>query len=155
MEHGVRPDLVPNEAVGEALAQAIIQRGVAGRRVLLLRSDIARSHLVEALAGAGAACDDLAVYRTVCPQSLPAEFVERLDAGRIDWLTLTSPSSLVNLLQLLGKDRLQKLRRVKLASIGPVTTRAIRESGLAEAVEANPHDLPALVAAIVGAMPCR
>ena len=155
MEHGVRPDLVPNEAVGEALAQAIIQRGVAGRRVLLLRSDIARSHLVEALAGAGAACDDLAVYRTVCPQSLPAEFVERIDAGRIDWLTLTSPSSLVNLLQLLGKDRLQKLRRVKLASIGPVTTRAIRESGLAEAVEANPHDLPALVAAIVGAMPCR
>jgi uroporphyrinogen-III synthase len=48
MEHGVRPDLVPNEAVGEALAQAIIQRGVAGRRVLLLRSGLMRSWLVPA-----------------------------------------------------------------------------------------------------------
>ncbi|HSW45896.1 MAG TPA: uroporphyrinogen-III synthase [Phycisphaerae bacterium] len=152
VERGIRPDLVPGEAVGEALAEALIQRGVAGQRVLLLRSDLARNYVVDALTGIGATCDDLMAYRTVCPESLPAGFLERFDAGEIDWLTLTSPSSVANLVKLLGPERAERLKAIRLASIGPVTTKAIRQAGLTEAVEAHPHDVPGLVAAIVGAV---
>lgn len=149
-EYGIRPHLVPEEAVGEALADAMIRDGVAGRRVLLLRSEIARSRLPQLLRDAGAFCDDLAIYRTVQPDSLPLAFLEKYDANGIDWIALTSPSSLNNLLILLGNRR-EKLRAIKLASIGPVTSRAIRQAGFKETVEAEPHDIPALVDAIVRA----
>ena len=146
---GIKADLVPGEAVGEALADALIQQGVAGKRVLLLRAEAARKVLTTALAAAGASCDDLAVYRTLCPSSLPAEFVERFERGEIEWITLTSPSSLANLLTLLGPERAGGLYNVKLASIGPVTTQAIRDRGLVETVEADPHDAVGLVQGIV------
>jgi len=147
-EYGIRPDLLPEEAVGESMADALVRKGVNGQRILLPRADIAREQLPATLRQAGAQCDDLPVYRTVCPVSLPAQFLTRLDAGQVDWITLTSPSSFVNLLALLGEARKEALRRVKLASIGPVTTKAVRQAGFEVAVEAEPHDVPGLVAAI-------
>ncbi len=148
LERGIRADVVPGEAVGEAMAEALLTQGIAGKRVLLLCGDIARPELPAALREAGGVCDDLAVYRTVCPERLPDAFLERFDAGGVDWITLTSPSSWHNLHKLLGEPRAARLRGVRLASIGPVTTQAIRASGFTEAVEADPHDVPGLVAAI-------
>lgn len=147
--HGIRADLVPGEAVGEALAEELIQHDVAGRRILLLRAEIARKVLTDALAAAGAVCVDLPVYRTVCPDKLPEEFLRLLDRDGISWITLTSPSCWNNLLKLLGPERAARLYNVKLASIGPVTTRAIRDSGYVEAVQADPHDVRGLVSAIL------
>lgn len=147
-QHGIHPDLIPLEAVGESVAELLIRAGVCGQRVLLLRADIAREQLPADLRQAGAQCDDLPVYRTECPKALPAAFLERLDAGRLDWITLTSPSSFVNLLRILGDGRRKTLRRVKLASIGPVTTQAVREAGFEVAVEAQVHDVAGLVAVI-------
>src|SRR5439155_8493648 len=99
-DHGVRADLTPAEAMGEALAQELTARGVAAQRVLLLRGDLASETLVDALQAHGAACDDLPIYRTVRPASLPQRFLNAFDRGDVDWTTLTSPSSFVNLLEL-------------------------------------------------------
>jgi len=146
---GLHVDLLPSEAVGEALAKVLIEQGVSGKRILLLRAERAREVLPQILSQAGAIVDELACYRTVCPESLPSTFLDRFDAGRIDWITLMSPSSFENLCVLLGESRLAGLRRVKLASIGPVTTQAIRAVGYAVAVEANPHNARALIAAML------
>lgn len=148
VEYGIRPDLMPKEAVGGSMAQALIRAGVKGRRILLPRADIAREQLPASLREAGAWCDDLPVYRTVCPRSLPANFLDRLEAGQISWITLTSPSSFANLLKLLGEPRREAFRRVKLASIGPVTTNAVRQAGYEVACEADPHDVPGLLTAL-------
>lgn len=145
---GIRADLVPGEAVGEALADAVIAMGVKGRRVLLPRADIAREQLPAALRAAGADCDEVIVYRTVCPAALPPNLMDRLDAGTLDWITLASPSSFTNLCRLLGDARREALRAVRLASIGPVTTKAVRQAGFDIACEADPHDVPGLVNAI-------
>lgn len=151
-EHGIAPDLLPDEAVGEELAAALTATGVKGSRILLPRAEVARPELPRALSEAGAVCDDIPVYRTVCPPAMPEEFLRALDNGDIDWFTLTSPSAFYNLLALLGPQRAEKLRGIKLASIGPVSTRAIRSSGYEVAAEANPHDVPGLVAAIKAAV---
>jgi uroporphyrinogen III methyltransferase/synthase len=148
-ERGVRPDLVPAEAVGEALSEALIAEGVAEQSVLLLRGDLARRDLPAALEGVGAQVDDLVVYRTVCSRALPESLLTRFDAGRIDWLTVTSPSSFKNLLTLLGPERRPFLGAIRLASIGPVSTQAIRDASFVEAVEADPHDVEGLIQAIV------
>ncbi len=150
-EHGIRVDLIPAEAVGESMAEALIGQGVCGKRILLPRADIARGELPAALREAGAVCDEVAVYRTVCPVSPPAWLLERFDRGQVDWVTLTSPSSLFNLVRLLGKERAEELHNTRLASIGPVTTRAIRNAGYTETVQAHPHDVGGLVTAILSA----
>jgi uroporphyrinogen III methyltransferase/synthase len=151
IEQGIEPNLVPPEAVGESMAEALIEQGVRGSRILLLVADIARTQLADALQAAGAQCDSLPIYRTRCPAALPADFIEGLDRGQIDWITLTSPSSFVNLLSLLGPQRCERLRAVELASIGPVTTRAIQKAGYSVAAEADPHDVLGLVSAIIEA----
>ncbi|MHC4443457.1 MAG: uroporphyrinogen-III synthase [Planctomycetota bacterium] len=147
-DKGVKADLVPADAVGEALADELIRSGIRTKRVLILRADIGRQYVIEALHRAGAVCDDLAIYRTVCPKSLPHSFLEPYDKGKIDWITFTSPSSFMNLMKLIPQDRQKRLADIKLASIGPVTTRAIQQAGYTETVEANPHNVVGLVSAI-------
>lgn len=146
---GIKADLIPEEAVGEALAAAMVAEGLAGNRVLLLRGDLAGGAMVRKLEEAGAVCDDLVIYRTVRPQALPADFLTALRAGAVDWIVFTSPSCLVNLWELLEAQDRDRLRAAKLASIGPVTSQAIRKKGLEPAAEAEPHGVAGLVAAMI------
>ena len=145
----LRPEVVPQEFVAEALAGELARFDLRGKRVLMLRADIARPALRDALGQLGAVCDDVALYRTVRPAALPPRVMERLDSGTVDWITFTSSSTFTNFLDLFGADRLRTLGpRVKLASIGPVTSQTIREAGFEPTVEATEHTIPGLVRAI-------
>ena len=150
-EHGIRADVVPPEAVGESLAESLTAAGAGGRRILLLRAAVGRAELVRRLEAAGAVCEDLAVYRTVCPEGLPAVLLDCIDAGGPDWVVFTSPSSAANLSAMLSAAGRSLPAGVRLASIGPVTSDAVRRLGLGEPVEARPHDAGGLVTAIVSA----
>jgi hypothetical protein len=72
---------------------------------------------------------------------------DRARGRAIDLIALASPSTVRNLVALLG-DRPWTGR---LVSIGPVTSAACEELGLDVVVEADPHDLDGLVAALVRA----
>jgi uroporphyrinogen-III synthase len=63
-------------------------------------------------------------------------------------VSFTISSAARNFVALLGPDYLQKLKGVKLASISPMTTGALRELHLIPTIEADPHTLPELVQAI-------
>jgi uroporphyrinogen III methyltransferase/synthase len=144
-------DLVPESFVAEALADELIQRNqVAGKRFLLLRADIARPILVEKLVAAGAEeVRDVAVYETRPASALPKHLTEELEAGRVTWVTFTSSSTARNFTALLGADYREKLKGIRLASIGPVTTAAIHELGLEPAAVAERSDVDGLVQAII------
>jgi len=144
----LQPDLVAASATSRSLAEALTGLDLAGKRCLLLRADIATPELPEALRRAGAVCDDLPIYRTTCPARLATAALEALQQRRIDWITFTSASTVRNFVALLGKNRLGWLEGVRLASIGPVTSRALREHGLEPTTQADPHTIPALVSAI-------
>ena len=70
-----------------------------------------------------------------------------LERDQIDWVTCTSSSTARSLVQLL--DNPQLLGQVRIASIGPITSRTVRELGFEVAAEADPSDMDGLVAAIV------
>lgn len=145
---GLRADLVPTRFVAESLAHEMLaEQDMANQRVLLLRADIARPALPQALTAAGAQVVDLPVYRTVVAEQLPERVVAAFEAGEVDWVTFTSASTAANLHSILG-PRASHLANVKLASIGPITSDAIRELGLKPATEAEQHDIPGLVDAI-------
>lgn len=142
-ERGIEADLVPDRAVAEALVDALAD--VPVRRALIARAQDARDVVVDALRERGAQVDVVSLYRTV-PQ--PLADGARAAALAADWATFTSASSVRFFLDAAGGA--PALRDgPRLASIGPVTSSALREAGLEPHLEAGEHTPSGLVAALV------
>ncbi len=146
---GVRVDVVPTVHRAEGLLAALDahvgRRGLRGTRWLLPRADVAREALPEGLEARGATVDRVVAYRNVAPD--PAPLVEALEAG-LEAITFASGSAVRRLKEALGERFEPLLGGVIVASIGPVTSRACRELGLAVHVEAAQARVPALVEAL-------
>ncbi|MCD4825698.1 MAG: uroporphyrinogen-III C-methyltransferase [Phycisphaerae bacterium] len=143
---GIEPDLMGDDFTTESLGKALIATGIDnGDSILLVRSDIATPQLPEMLTAAGAKVEQLAAYRTIQPAGLPDDALAAIRAGKIDWITFTSTSTVENFLRLAGGI---DLAAVKLAAIGPVTADALKQHDLTPAVIAEPHTIDALAAAI-------
>lgn len=148
----LRADLVPARFVAESLAAELIAaHPIAGRRILILRADIARATLPKLLTDAGADVTELTVYHTKKPAALPDPVLSALRERRVDWVTFTSASTAKNLVELLGDER-ELLNDIRRASIGTITSEALRDCALPPTVEASPSDIAGLVAAIVKAV---
>jgi uroporphyrinogen III methyltransferase/synthase len=146
---GIKADLVPTRFVAESLAGELISRhDVKGKRVLLLRADIARPALPKLLSEAGAQVTEVTAYQTKVADALPEGIVTALREKRVDWVTFTSASTAQNLAALLGDER-ALLASTQIASIGPITSDAVRELGLEVAVEAEKSNIEGLMQAIV------
>lgn len=147
-EHGTVPDLVPDDFRAEGLIDRFREIGVtAGMRFLLPRAERAREILPESLRAAGARVDVITVYRTVPATPDPA-VIDRLRAGDVDAITFTSPSTVRHFIAWAvsaGLDPGEVLSRSVAASIGPVTSAALRERGYAVPVEAAVSTMAALV----------
>jgi uroporphyrinogen III methyltransferase/synthase len=139
--HGVLADVLPQRAVAESLVEAL--GDVPVRRALVARARVARDVLPDALRARGAEVDVLELYETVA-QPLSAEQLATVRAA--DYVTFTSASTVANLLTASGGTLDTPAR---LASIGPVTSEALRGKGFEPSLEADPHDIDGLLAALV------
>jgi uroporphyrinogen III methyltransferase/synthase len=151
--HGLRAAVVAVEVRGEGLAEAMLaamkREGEVGGRVLLPRAARARDVLPAALRAAGCTVDVVAAYDThpVTGAAVEALAVE-LEAGRLDAVTFTSSSTVDNLCDALGPRAAGLLARVRVASIGPVTSDTARSRGLRVDVEARESTVPGLIRAL-------
>jgi uroporphyrinogen III methyltransferase / synthase len=143
----LRADLIPEEYRAEALAEALVARA-SGRKFLLARASRGREVLAEQLAAAGASVEQVVVYRSVDLAEPDPAIRRQLDAGRIDWITVTSSSIAQSLARWFGS----RLRDVRLASISPVTSGVLRDLGLTPAAEAAQYTMEGVVDAIVEAV---
>ena len=146
--HGLRADVVPARFVAEGLLDALTSHVLRGQRILLPRAADAREVLLDGLRAAGAHVDELKLYVSSIPERPDAEGLRALRTGEIDIATFASSSSVRNLIAMLGGD-VEPLRRVRIAAIGPITAQAVRDAGLAVAVEASEYSIEGLVAALV------
>lgn len=146
---GIRADYVPGDFRAEGLIEGFFDRGVGkNSRVLIPRALEAREVLPETLRERGARVDVVPVYRTVTGEGNPAT-LERMADGGIDVVTFTSPSTFRGFLTLIaGTAARDVLTAAALASIGPVTSDAVRELGSEVDIEADPYTVAGLVAAI-------
>ena len=146
----LEPDVVPAEYRSEALAAALAEH-VAGQAVLLARADRGRELLREELARTARRVEQVAVYRQVDAVDAASPALDWLRRGEIDYVTLTSSNiarALVRALDEVCKGRLES-GEVRLVSISPVTSAAVRELGLPVAAEASEYTAEGLVDALV------
>jgi uroporphyrinogen III methyltransferase / synthase len=142
--HGLHADLVPEQFRAESLAESLAAEA-SGRQFLLARASRGREVLAEQLTAAGANVEQIVAYTSTDVEQPDPSVAELLSGGRIDWITVTSSAIARSLVKLFGEN----LHRAKLASISPITSATLRESGYEPAAEADPYTMAGLVEAIV------
>jgi len=150
-QRGVAPVLVPDEFVGEALAEALAVRSggnLSGAKVLIPSAEDARDALAGGLRQHGAAVEVVPVYRTVPAKTDLRGLAAEIEAGRIDAVTFTSSSTVRSFVELAGRDTATSGRFVA-ATIGPITAGTARELGIPNIIEAEPHTVPGLVSSLL------
>lgn len=152
--YGIAADFVPCEYRAEAVADQLIEAGLAdGDRILVARAFEAREILPSMLRARGASVDVVPVYRTVAPSRESVEpSLSRLLAGDVDAVTFTSSSTVRNFASLVNDvsaDSSSLLEGLSCYSIGPITSAAAFDEGFSIAAEAKEYTIPGLVEAIV------
>ena len=141
---GIKADFVPSAFTSKNLAVGLIEfTNLRGKKVLLLRSQIASDDLPQLLEAAGASVETVPVYtheKNLCD-------MKPLSEKSIRWLTFASPFSAACFFEQVG-DGFVKSVNAKVASIGPVTTKKLAELGVKVDVEASEHTFDGLILAI-------
>jgi uroporphyrinogen III methyltransferase / synthase len=137
MQEGLRVDLVAKNHNGEALVEEL-RGSLAGRDVLLPRSDLADDLLPNSLREAGARVTDVVAYRTLAPPALDPRIITKIRRAEVDAIVFASPSSFHNLCASVEASELARLSaRIQFAAIGATTARALREAGARVEIEAS------------------
>jgi uroporphyrinogen III methyltransferase/synthase len=146
-------DLMPDEALASRIAQAFEKyETIENLKICLLRAEVANPELPKALEELGAIVDDVAVYKTVPETEDPTGAASKLLETGADWITFTSASTVEHFHARFDLPKLlKKFPHMKVASIGPETTKAIRALGVAPAIEAKTHTIEGLTAALLNA----
>lgn len=147
---GLKVDVLAREFTAEGLLDFLHKENLSGKRVLIPRAEKARDVLPEGIRAQGGQVEVVPVYRTVIPPAQQIEaVVEKLSKKEIDAVTFTSSSTVTHLVEMLGEGRASELlRSVVIASIGPITSQTIRETGLAVQVEATHYTVEGLIDAL-------
>ncbi len=146
-------DLTPEEFTARKIAEAFKKyQDIENVKMCLLRAEVANADLPDALAEMGAIVDDIAIYKTVPETEDPTGACERLLESGADWVTFTSSSTVEHFHARFDLPKLlKKFPKLKLASIGPETSKAIKALGLKPALEAKEHTTEGLIATLLKA----
>ncbi len=136
-------DLLPEEFVAEGLIKAFRKESVENLTMLWIRADETREIISKELSAMGAIVDEAVAYRTV-PEDQNHDAILRFKEEGADVITFTSASTVEHFLNL----KLPLPAGLKIASIGPVTSKAIKKAGLKIDIEAKDSTIAGLVAAI-------
>jgi uroporphyrinogen III methyltransferase/synthase len=144
-EYRFTVDLIPEKFVAEGLIDAFKKDSVENLTMLWIKAAESRDVIYDGLTKLGAIVDECIAYRTVPETGDPTGAKARLAEQGADLITFTSGSTVDHFFDL-GLDWPEGCVA---GSIGPVTSETLRKHGQPPAFEANPHDIPGLVAAIV------
>jgi uroporphyrinogen III methyltransferase/synthase len=137
-------DLLPEKFVAEGLISAFKKESVENQTILWVKAEQAREVLTNELTGMGAIVDEAIAYRTVPETEENSSAIARFKEEGAEVITFTSASTVDHFMDL----KLPLLEGIKLASIGPITTQALKKHGLHADIEAAEHSIPGLVKAI-------
>ncbi len=143
-KYGIKPDIIPNEYVAEALAEELKSILNGKDRVLIPRAKSARPYLVEELSKL-CKVDEVKIYDTLKEQCNPDELMEFLNDKEEIYFTFTSPSTFNNFVEILGDRSKDVLGKGKIVSIGPITSKTIKQNGYKVYSEAEKYTVDGIM----------
>jgi len=151
--HAIRIDIATSDPhTTNELLEALSGVSIAGERVVVQRYGESNRELHEALTARGAEVAELPTYRWALPNDTAplARLLDALDRDEVDAAVFTSASQVRNLFAFargLNKESALRpnLARIKIYSIGPVCTRALRAFDMHVDGEASPPKLGPLM----------
>ena len=149
--HGVEPALVAGTSQAEGVLAELLPRLLPAARVLLPQAADARPVLRDGLRAAGASVEAVAAYAKGLPAEAPRRAEAIFGSGPLGWVTFTSPSVVRAFAALFGDGWPERRSTLLAASIGPVTSEALRACGVTPAAEAPRPGDGELAAAIAAA----
>ena len=90
---------------------------------------------------------ELPIYETIREDRTDIDVATMLAKREIDYITFTSSTTVKYFAEKLGADRLDLVQNAKTISIGPQTSKQMRELGMAVDVEAATYTIDGLLAA--------
>ncbi len=146
--YGISADFVPDVYTSKQLAVQLINfTSLHGKKVLLLRSELADEDLDKVLGEGGAQINRLDVYTAAAAETETKFMMEELENKQIDCITFTSPSCVKYFFEKLELS-LVLSSGAKIASIGPVTSEALTKAGAKIDIEAATHTIDGLLEAM-------
>ena len=144
---GLLVEAMPEKFVAESVIECLKPLLQPGERILLPRSDLARDVLVDVLKQMGMIVDEVIAYRTKKVDRFNAEIIEKIKDKSIKIVTFTSSSTVKNFMSFIEDKSI--LEGIKLASIGPITSKTLKEFGFEPDIEAEEYTIKGLYDAIV------
>ena len=121
-DRGIIPDLMAREFVGEGLFKVLEPNLNKGEKVLIPCSLQSRDYLSEEIRKLGLEVDKISIYETI-----KGEVKNLRTFHEVDMVLFTSPSTVKNMIEMVG---LETLKEKKALAIGPITLKALKESGI-------------------------
>ncbi len=148
-ERGWIPTVVPSRYSADSLVDAMASRSdVEGARMLYPAAAAARDVLPDGLRALGATVVVIPVYRTAPDPEGQALLRALVREGELDLVTVMAPSAVDSLLDAVPAEY---ARRIPVACIGPVTSRAARAAGFPVRVESTMATSLGLARSIIAA----
>lgn len=122
IKRGIIPTIIAKSFTAEGLFEVLKDNVKEGEKILIPCSSLSREYLFDNLKNLGAICNRVNIYDTLCGDvKNPRAFKE------VDMVLYTSPSTVKNMINMMGLDTLKEKISV---AIGPVTLKALNESGI-------------------------
>ncbi|MBR5895667.1 MAG: uroporphyrinogen-III C-methyltransferase [Akkermansia sp.] len=149
-KYGLMVDVMPRKAVAEELIAEFDRKGdefggVANVTMLWVHGEQARDVIYKELMKRQAIVDECVAYSTVPETEDPTGARTRLLEEGADVITFTSSSTVKHFMAL----NIPLPEGCRIASIGPVTTRTLREFGLEPDIESPEHNIPSLISSVI------
>ena len=139
-KYGVNADFIPSKFDSKSFVEEILPKLDKKSRVLMLRAKLGNDNLPNGLKKAGIEFSDIPIYDTIIDYRRSFELNKEIK--KFDYVVVASASAAKALYEMI-EDKSALLNRV--VSIGPVTTKALREFGIEELITAKQYDVKGIV----------
>lgn len=146
--NGINPDIVPEKFVAEYLFEELKSVLKSTDKVLIPRAKNARDFLVNKISEI-CSVKEVHIYETVLNNIKKDEILKELNSLEEKYITFTSSSTVTNFVDIIGMDNIDKLNKLKVISIGPITTETAKNIGINVYREANISTIEGMVDCII------
>lgn len=145
---GIRADIIPKEFVAESLFEELKDILKDTDKVLIPRGKKARDILVDKI---DKICKvkEVHIYETVLDNDKKEEVLEILNSDEANYITFTSSSTVINFVDIIGQENINKLNKLKVISIGPITTQTANSLNIKVHKEAEVSTIDGIINSIV------